>query len=338
MASFTIYPQRYVMPSGFENILYRSVVFACSPKMLYLHLQTDSDMVFFPNCKINIGLDILRRRDDGFHEVETLMYPVGGLCDILEIVPAVGDDVIFSSAGLAMDCPAENNLCVKAYRLMKERYGLGGVKMHLHKITPSGAGLGGGSADAAYTVKGLDRMFRLGLADGEMEEIAGRLGSDTLFFIKNEPVIARGRGEIMERCDAPLQELKGKLLIIAKPPFGISTAEAYSGIVPVVPEVPLAERLSSGLDGWRENVGNGFEKHLFKAYPQLTFIKDAFYGHGALYASMSGSGSSVFGIFEVPENIPLDNGEPQLCGWSHTVEQVLCRMIPGVFIYHEVMV
>lgn len=295
-------------------------------------------MVVFPNCKINIGLDILRRRDDGFHEIETLMYPVCGLCDVLEVVHAEdgADDIVFSSSGLALDCPVENNLCVKAYRLMKERYGLGKVKLHLHKVTPFGAGLGGGSADAAYTVKGLDRLFRLGLPDEEMEEIAGGLGSDTPFFIKNEPVIAKGRGEILEPYTP--EGLGGKLLIIAKPPFGVSTAEAYAGVKPEMPEKTLKERLDGGMGNWKDGVYNGFEDHLFKVYPELAHIKDVFYRNGALYASMSGSGSAVFGIFDMPENIPLDDGEPQLCGWTHLAEQELRRDVAGVFIHHEVMV
>lgn len=294
-------------------------------------------MILFPNCKINIGLDILRRRNDGFHDVETLMYPIRGLCDILEIVPDDGDDVVFTFSGLAVDCPAENNLCVKAYRVMKERYGLGGVKMHLHKITPFGAGLGGGSADAAFAIKGLDRLFGLGLSDKGMEGIAACLGSDTPFFIKNEPVMARGRGEVLEGCNTAQWGLSGKLLVVVKPPFGVSTAEAYSGVKPFVPSAPLTKRLKKGLENWKDNVGNGFEEHIFKVYPQLDFIKNTLYESGALYASMSGSGSAVFGIFNVPDGIPLDNDELVLCGWRHPAEETVLEKMHGAFTYHEVI-
>lgn len=294
-------------------------------------------MVLFPNCKINIGLDILRRRDDGFHEIETLMYPVGGLCDILEIVPADGmhGGALFTSSGLGVDCPAGKNLCVKAYELTRERYGLGGVKIHLHKIIPFGAGLGGGSADASFVIKGLDRLFRLGLSCGEMEELAGSLGSDTPFFINNTPVIAKGRGEIMETFDMGV--LAGKLLIIVKPPFGVSTAEAYSGIEPSVPDVPLAERLEAKPENWKKNIFNGFEPHIFKKYPELALIKDILYANGAVYASMSGSGSAVFGIFDAPEDVLPDNAGASISGWEQPVCEVLRAELPGLYIYQGIM-
>lgn len=251
-------------------------------------------MILFPDCKINIGLDILSKRPDGYHELETVMFPVHGLCDAVEIVRS-DNGFEFSSGGIAVDCPAEKNICHATYMLIKERYGIGGVKMHLLKTIPFGAGLGGGSADGAYVIKGLNRLFELGLSDDQMESLAAELGSDTAFFIKDTPQIARGRGEILS--DAALS-LAGKTLVIVKPSFGISTAEAYAGIKPQIPEVPLAERISLDISQWKDHIGNAFEPHILRKYPQLQDIKDHLYSLGAIYASMSGSGSAMFGIFE----------------------------------------
>lgn len=265
--------------------------------------KNQKTMILFPNCKINLGLDILRRREDGYHEIDTLMYPVVGLCDILEIVPRAeaGAECVFS--GLAVDCPPEKNLCLKAYALVAERYGIGGVCMHLHKVIPFGAGLGGGSSDAAFAIKGLNRVFGLGLADDDMEALAAELGSDTAFFIRNVPQFSRGRGEVLSPAAV---SLAGKKIVIVKPPFGVSTAEAYAGVRPCMPERPLAERTAANIDAWRTEVGNDFEPHIFAAHPDLAQIKSQLYDLGALYASMSGSGSAVFGIFDPKTVVPED--------------------------------
>ncbi len=252
-------------------------------------------MIFFPNCKVNIGLDVLGRRADGFHDIETLMVPVAGLCDILEIVPADSDGAVFGQSGIAVDCPAEKNLCIEAYELMRERYGIGGVRMHLHKIIPFGAGLGGGSSDAAFVIKGLDKVFSLGLDEETMEALAAELGSDAAFFISNSPHMAAGRGEVL--TSSPVN-LGGKHIIIVKPDIHVSTAEAYVGITPAVPEVPLAERLAADIATWRDTVANAFEPAVFARHPLLAEIKELLYNEGAVYASMSGSGSAVYGIFD----------------------------------------
>ena len=252
-------------------------------------------MIFFPNCKVNIGLDVLRRRADGFHDIETLMLPVTGLCDILEIVPTGGSGADFSQSGIAVDCPPEKNLCVRAYGLMRDRYGIGGVRIHLHKIVPFGAGLGGGSADAAFVIKGLDKVFSLGLDDKTMEGLAAELGSDTAFFIRNTPQMAAGRGEIL--TPYPI-DLGGKHIVIVKPNIFVSTAEAYSKIMPLVPELPLGERLAADISTWGNTVANDFESVVFPQYRLLAEIKETLYKEGAIYASMSGSGSAVYGIFE----------------------------------------
>ncbi len=236
-------------------------------------------MLLFPNAKINVGLDILRRRDDGFHDIETLMLPVKGLCDILEVTPA--EKAEFVQTGTPTDCAPEDNLCMRAYRLMQHEFGIGGARIHLHKIIPAGAGLGGGSADAAFTLKGLDRVF--GTSAPNLEKLAAQLGSDTPFFIRNEAQIACGRGEILTPAKNPFA---GKHIVIVVPRIHVSTAEAYRGVVPRVPDAPLQE--------------NAFERSLFAKYPVLGRIKEELFAHGAAYASLSGSGSALYGIFDAP--------------------------------------
>lgn len=256
-------------------------------------------MILFPNCKINIGLDILRRRPDGFHDIATVMLPVKGLRDILEIVRGE-EGIVFTQSGISVDCAPDDNICIKAYRLMAGRFGIGGIRMHLHKAVPYGAGLGGGSADAAFAIKGLNELFGLGLDAPAMESLAAELGSDTAFFIRNIPQTASGRGEILAPVELSLQ---GKTLVIVKPPVSVSTAEAYSGVQPQTPLRPLTERISAGIGTWRENIANDFEPHIFAAHPGLGGIKQKLYSLGAEYASMSGSGSAIFGIFDrAPEN------------------------------------
>lgn len=252
-------------------------------------------MIFFPNCKINIGLDITARRPDGYHDIETLMVPVRGLTDILEIVPSREGGVRFSSSGIEAG-PAEGNLCVRAYGLMAELYpAVGGAAMHLYKMIPTGAGLGGGSADAAFTIKGLDQIFGLGLAAEEMEALGAKLGSDVPFFIRNEPQLASGRGEIL--APHPMGRLRGMRLVVAMPRIAVSTAEAYAGVVPEVPHTPLRERLALPVAEWRGEVSNGFERSVCARYPAIGEIREAIYRAGAIYASMSGSGSAVYGLF-----------------------------------------
>lgn len=260
-------------------------------------------MIVFPNCKINLGLRVVRMRPDGYHDIETVMVPVHGLCDALEILPDAGDDCTFTSSGLAIDAPAEKNLCVQAYRLMRRRYGIAGVKMHLHKHIPFGAGLGGGSSDAVFALRLLSDLFALHLPDTELESLAAELGSDTVFFVRNRPMLAEGRGELL----SPVKlDLSAYSIIIVKPPFGVSTAEAYAGIVPAEPECPLTEILSGGIQTWKEKLRNDFEPSVFRKYPEIAALKKGLYAAGAVYASMSGSGSAVFGLFRdipPPEHI-----------------------------------
>ena len=258
-------------------------------------------MILFANCKINIGLDILIHRPDGYHDIETLMFPVRGLCDAVEVLPAPLDS--FSCAGLTVDCPPEKNLCMKALHLLRQRYGIGPVKLNLLKTVPFGAGLGGGSSDAAHTIRLLDRLFSLNLPDTTLESLAAELGSDTAFFIRNRPAIASGRGEILtawQSDDSTPRALAGKHLVILKPDFGVGTAEAYRGVSPHIPEIPLRERLNAPLQQWKELIVNAFEPSVFALYPTLKNLKEKLYDMGALYASLSGSGSALYGIFESP--------------------------------------
>lgn len=251
-------------------------------------------MILRANCKINLGLDILRRRADGYHDLETVMFPVRGLYDEVEVERTDAPGAAFCSEGLAVDCPDESNLCLKAFRLMRDRYGVDGVRIRLAKHVPFGAGLGGGSADATAVVVALDRLFALGLSEKELIDRAAELGSDTAFFVRNTPQLCTGRGEVM--TPFPL-DLTGLTLVVVKPDEGVSTREAYAGVRPRVPAVPLAERLRRPVSEWQGLVTNDFEESVFAAHPAIHAVKERLLEEGALYASMSGSGSAVFGFF-----------------------------------------
>lgn len=266
-------------------------------------------MVVFPPCKINLGLSVLSKRTDGYHDLETCFYPVPWQ-DILEIIRA--NTFSFTSSGDAIPGPDDQNLCVKAYDILKKDFDIGPVKIHLHKIIPSGAGLGGGSSDAAYTLRVLNEMFSLQLSYDSLIVYASRLGSDCAFFVQDKPMFGMGRGEILS--DASIS-LKGKYIILIKPNIHVSTAVAFSGIIPrkptqritdVVTKVPIAE--------WKGLLKNDFEDSVFKKYPELSTIKEKLYSLGAMYASMSGSGSSLFGIFD--EEKQLSNEFPDTRYWS----------------------
>lgn len=265
-------------------------------------------MILTAYPKINLGLDILRRREDGYHDIDTLMLPVGGVCDTLEILPAEnGGGCNLQIEGLTVDCAADRNLVVKAWMLMRERYGIGGVRMKLRKNIPFGAGLGGGSADAAAAIKGFDELFGTHLSMEEMVEVAARLGSDIPFFLHSRPTFCRGRGEIMTPSEI---DLSGVWCVISKPSFGISTAEAYAGVTPRIPTMSLEERLKLPRAEWQSAIVNDFEASLFGRYTALPNIKREMQHCGAFYASMSGSGSAMYGLFEKePSYKPIFAGE-----------------------------
>ena len=251
-------------------------------------------MILRANCKINLGLDILRRREDGFHDLETVMVPVLDIYDIVEVERIEGTSA-FEQRGLVVDCDAEQNLCMKALRLMQRLYGVGSVRITLDKRVPFGAGLGGGSSDATAVILAINELFELGLSEEKLVEAAAMIGSDTAFFVRNTPQLCTGRGEKMHPIELPLQ---GKYLVVAKPQEGVSTKEAYSGVKPAVPSVRLADALTRPIEEWRGVVKNDFEAHILEAHPAIAELKNAMYEAGAVYASMSGSGSAVFGIFD----------------------------------------
>lgn len=260
-------------------------------------------MVVFPNAKINIGLNILSKRPDGYHNIETIMYPVPWT-DIMEIVPARGESTTITVTGRAVECPPEKNLVMKAYRALNERIPLPPVDIYLHKVIPDGAGLGGGSSDAAFTLLALNELLNLSLSKDCLAGIASAIGADCPFFIFNKPMLATGTGVELAGIDF---SLKGYRIVIVKPAVSVPTAKAYSGVKPSVPDTPLLQRaLSLAPQRWTGSIGNDFEKTVFPEYPKIAEIKNELTEKGAVYAAMSGSGSAVFGLFNADNDILAD--------------------------------
>lgn len=261
-------------------------------------------MIRFPIAKVNLGLNITKRRPDGYHDLETVFYPVWGLQDALEVIPKEKGETSLTEYGpTATFCPMEKNLVYKAYILLKDRFHLPELDIHLLKAIPSQAGLGGGSADASFMLKGLNELFNLGLGKEELLSMALQLGADCPIFIDPKPSYAEGVGEILEPI--PL-DLSGYDIIIVKPDIAISTKEAFQGVTPKVPEKNAKDIvLNVPIKKWHSCLHNDFEDSLFPKYPVLSEIKEQLIQKGALYASMSGSGSSLFGIFERSEQVSM---------------------------------
>lgn len=261
-------------------------------------------MIIFPQAKINLGLHVLKKREDSYHEVETCMYSIP-VFDILEIIPA--DEFSFKQTGLVVDGNMESNLCVKAFRLIQNEFKIPNVYMHLRKQIPMGAGLGGGSSDAAHVINGLNELFSLEIPQAKKEEMAAHLGSDCAFFIDGSPKLATGRGEILE----PIQvDLSCKYIKLIYPNMHISTAEAYANVAFYKGTETVREILNSPIKSWKNRLQNSFETNLFENYPRLKQFRDSMYNEGAIYAAMSGSGSTIFGIFnEKPITSLILNGE-----------------------------
>lgn len=249
-------------------------------------------MLDFPNAKINLGLLVTEKRPDGFHNLESCFYPVGW-CDALEIVQA--DELTFTMSGLPVPGNPDNNLCLKAYKLLQQDFQLPPVHMHLHKVIPMGAGLGGGSSDAAFTLKQLNSLFELNLTPEKLEDYARQLGSDCAFFIRNEPVVAVEKGDVFKPTSV---NLDGYTCVLVYPGIHITTAEAYGNIVPKKPSCGIEMFLKQDVGVWKEVLKNDFEEALFPRYPELAGIKEQLYSAGADYASMTGSGSAVYGLFK----------------------------------------
>lgn len=265
-------------------------------------------MVVFPNCKINLGLNIIRKRDDGFHDLETIFYPVA-VKDCFEIISSGNNEnaVEYTSSGLAIDGAAENNLCIKAYHLLKKDFPqLPAIKMHLHKAIPMGAGLGGGSADGAFALKLLNEKFRLELSTEQLLDYAAQLGSDGPFFIINKPCFASGRGEILEEITVDLSPYK---IILINPGIHINTAWAFTQLQPTLPLRSIREIIQQPVTIWKDGLKNDFENAVFATHPEIKKIKETLYELGAAYAAMSGSGSTVFGLFEKGKEVEFNFSE-----------------------------
>lgn len=250
-------------------------------------------MIVFPNAKINIGLNIIERRQDGYHNIETLMYPIPW-SDVLEIVPANGDETTLTVSGRQVNCPPEKNLVMKACREFQREKGVGNVDIYLHKIIPDGAGLGGGSADAAFTLVAMNELYECNCSKEELAAMAAKIGADCPFFIYNNPCFATGIGT--EFTPANLN-LTGTTIAIIKPQEGVSTAQAYAGVTPRLPEKSLEQLINMPIKQWQGIVKNDFEDSIFPILPLIPQVKDYLLSMGAIYASMSGSGSAVYGLF-----------------------------------------
>jgi 4-diphosphocytidyl-2-C-methyl-D-erythritol kinase len=249
-------------------------------------------MITYPNCKINLGLHIVERRSDNYHNIETVFYPIP-LCDELEVEKS--NVFSFIQDGMELECDPNENLCVKAYKLLKTDFPeMCNVAMRLKKNIPFGAGLGGGSADAAFCLVMLNEVCQLGLNKDELQDYARKLGADCAFFINNIPVFATQKGDVFEPCAVNLEAYN---LLIVKPPVFISTPQAYKGVKPQKPNCSLKEVVAQPVDTWRGKLVNDFESSIFVNFPEISHIKDMLYSSGAVYASMSGSGSAFFGIY-----------------------------------------
>lgn len=260
-------------------------------------------MIVFPNCKINIGLNITKKRTDGFHDLETIFYPVN-LKEALELIPARRPDIPFAlhESGVQVSAPGRN-IVQRAWEIFRNATRIHTpIEMFLHKTIPSGAGLGGGSADAAFALKLLDRFFNTGLSENKLMELALHLGSDCPFFLLNRPVFAAGRGEQFADISFPVMEVH---VLLINPGIHISTAMAFKNIVPAQPSLNLKEAIALPHYEWKNHIFNDFEKGIFDQYPQIRELKEDMYALGAFYASMSGTGSTVYGLFEKKPDLPL---------------------------------
>ncbi len=252
-------------------------------------------MIVFPNAKINLGLNILRKREDNYHDLQSIFLPID-LSDALEVVEDKSiSGYEFYSSGLKIDAEAENNLVVKAYKLLKNDFDLPAVKIHLHKKIPFGAGIGGGSADASFMLRLLNEMFALQLKDEVLEKYAVRIGADCPFFIKNTPALVTGIGDKLQPIDVDFSDFK---ILLIKPQMNINTSKIFGEITPSLDAPNILQALSSPISNWKKLFKNDFENVIFERHHEIKEIKNKLYEAGAFYASMSGSGSVVFAFFE----------------------------------------
>lgn len=251
-------------------------------------------MIVYPNAKINLGLNIVGKRPDGYHDIETAFYPIP-LQDALEVTDA--PSFRFRLAGTPLDCPAGDNLVIKVLKMVEQEVKLPELDIFLYKHIPSGAGLGGGSADAAFMLQLLNERFELGYSKDEMKRRLASLGADCAFFVENRPMLATGIGDQLTPIDL---SLKGWTLVLVKPDISVSTRDAYANVTPRTPETPLADILRMPVEQWQGRLCNDFEESVFSRHPEIAAIRDMLLDLGATYAAMSGSGSAVFGLFRQP--------------------------------------
>jgi 4-diphosphocytidyl-2-C-methyl-D-erythritol kinase len=270
-------------------------------------------MILFPKCKINIGLNVIEKRSDGYHNIESIFYPIN-LCDALEIVVynQKNGNITSSISGIEIQGKLENNLCYKAYNMLHEKFDLPAVNIFLHKTIPMGAGLGGGSSDGAATIVLLNNLFNLHLNTEQLQAFAIQLGSDCAFFIESEPAYVTGRGEILTALPEILKDL---FIVLINPGIHINTAEAYTFLQPKKLVFNLQEFIKNNpIEAYKNILKNDFETYAFRHYPAIQNIKEKLYLSGAIYASMSGSGSSVYGIFK--NEVDIKNNFPDCFYWS----------------------
>ncbi|MGA3014765.1 MAG: 4-(cytidine 5'-diphospho)-2-C-methyl-D-erythritol kinase [Bacteroidales bacterium] len=267
-------------------------------------------MLVFPNAKINLGLKVTGIRPDGFHNIETVLFPIS-FCDVLEINLSENLPFEFNVSGMIISGKDQDNLCVRAYNHLKKIYDLPNVRMHLHKVIPMGAGLGGGSSDAAFTIKLLNDLFTLALSDLQMQQYASQLGSDCSFFIDDLPCFAFGKGDKFESVNL---NLKGYSLVIVIPPVRVSTMDAYKVVEVKKQDQDIRMILETSPLTWKNILSNDFEAPIFQLHPEIRHIKEDLYKAGAVYASMSGSGSAVYGLFD--RKIPELNSFPGCKIWT----------------------
>lgn len=256
-------------------------------------------MLLLPNCKINIGLNVVEKRIDGYHNLETVFYPIPlrDNLDFTEIDDDANCEFLFTQEGIETNCAAKDNLVIKVYLSLKKDFDLPPLDIFLFKHIPIGAGLGGGSSDAASMMRGLNEFYELGMLEDEMENRIAKFGADCAFFIKNKPAYATGIGDVLTPINL---SLKGRYILLVKPNIFVSTKEAYAQIHPHRAEFPLIDAIKQPVESWKDTVVNDFEASVFPNHPELAAIKQTLYDMGAIYAAMSGSGSTIFGLFDRP--------------------------------------
>ena len=252
-------------------------------------------MIVYPNAKINIGLNVVEKRADGFHNIESIFYPIYDIFDVLEIVENQKKVIEFTFSGIEIPGEDASNLCIKAFQLIQKDFSIPFVKIHLHKNIPIGAGLGGGSSDAAFTLVALNKLFDLNLSTTQLMDYSRKLGSDCAFFIQNKPVYAYHKGDEFESIALDLSSYKIK---IESPKIHIGTITAYAGIKPLPSKTSLKQLIAQPIENWKNSIKNDFETPVFKKFPEINVLKKKMYIDGAIFASMTGSGSSIYGIFK----------------------------------------